>query len=289
MLNEILFPVTSFVGAALICAAMYWFARRPLAYGQTFADRMELMYTFAAAGMVGNFFFETYPNALQQQMSIFWNGLMVLGIFVMTVIQKLSAQRGSSRAQDVTLVLDPERMEVLEYVQFEDATSDEAAERRQQFDREKAELRARKRHTLLLVGILGFLCMLEGIYLIYRGRVMLAFFLIQKLQETQIVCTSVLHALFGRRAYIIICVAWCVVVLCSTIPLIVGMPLMVALQIITHPATTVFYIAAAAVFYWFSNHYINIDKQDADTKETIIRLAVYLGGLVISWIGGFFT
>jgi len=287
---------------------MYRFGKRPLLGTQTFTDRMEPLYSFAAAALLGQFLFQALPNATGPsgpQTGAFVSIFVMIGFFVMLCIQKY--QRVShtnpyyvspeNNATNIVSSIDHESMELVEYYHAVSLDSDEIAAERLQLSDENAELRKRRRINALTIAIMSILCMLEGFFLVYRKTAWtaFAFFIVNKLIETLIIAISMLHAFIHAtterepRWYLYISLWWVLICVLSTVPMLVDMSYDAAYIMVNHLASSIFYALAGGFLFWIALYYIWIDRKKVDRRDTVVRLIIFGVTGALSWVVGYFN
>jgi hypothetical protein len=269
---------------------------------------MEVPYTFTASALLGQFLFQALPNSTgigTSTYSAIVNAFIMLGFFVMLCIQKCERFNHDNdyyispeSSIEVIHMLNTDKMEIVEYYQVE---SDERPENYLKLEDENAELKKRRRLCILLLVIMIILCIFEGFFLIYRepsvpggSWVLFVFFFFEKCIETVIVSTNMLHAFYHATTerqwnwFLIGSIVWTISIVLSVVPVCAQMPYQDAANMITHLATSIFYASAGGVLFWFALYYIWIDRKRTDKIETFIRLTVFGGTAVASWLCGYF-
>jgi hypothetical protein len=307
--QTILFPFVS-LPCLLICFLFYKYGKRALSVSKSFTDRMEIPYTFTASALLGQFLFQALPNSTGigiSSYSAIVNAFIMLGFFIMLCIQKCERFNHDNEyyiakgteSNDIRYILNPDAMEIVEYFQVE---PEDNPEDHLKLEDEMAELRKRRKLTFLLLIILCVLCIFEGFFLIYREPsvpggpwCLLVFFLFEKMIESVIVSTCMLHAFYHatterqKNWFLIGVVVWCLIVIASTIPVCAQMPYQDAANMVTYLAMSIFYALAGGVLFWFALYYIWIDRKKTDKVETFIRLCVFGFVAVMSWLCGYFV
>lgn len=299
-------PLTALPGIVVLCL-LYVYGKRPLVGTQTFGDRMEYLYSFSAAMLLGQFLFQALPNAtgpVGPQLGAFVSLFVLVGFFIMLCAQKYQrvahtnplyvAPEGTS--VEIVSILNRQSMEIVEFYHAIDLEATTAPDDRFQLMDETAELRKRVRVTTVAVGVLSILCLLEGIFLVYRPHTWFTwgFFLLDKLLETVVVGVAMLHALFHAtterqmRRYLYYSIGWILVSSCSSIPAIADMDYLTAYAIVNHIATSIFYALAGGILFWVALYYIWIDRKRVNRRQTVIRLAIFGVSGGIMWAVGFF-
>lgn len=288
--------------------ALYKFGKKPILGASTFEDRMEPLYSFAAAALLGQFLFQALPNATGPsgpQIGVFVSLFVMIGFFIMLCVQKY--QRVShenpyyvspeNNSACIVSSLDPSSMELVEYFHASDLESEDVARQRFQLSDEHAELQKRRRIHVLTVIIMTVLCILEGFFFIYREASWKTyfFFIVHKFMETLIIGVSMLHALIHATAerehrwYLYTSLVWTAICACSTVPMLVGVSYDVVYGIVNHLATNIFYALAGGFLFWIALYYIWIDRKQVDKRDTVIRLAIFGVTGAVSWIVGYYV
>lgn len=293
----------------VVLYVLYRFAKRPLRGTRTFGDRMEPLYSFTAAALLGQFFFQAFPNATGPsgtQLGVVVSAFIVIGFFVMLCIQK--CQRVSHdnpyyvspelNAIEIRSAIDPETMEIVEYYHNMDPDSEAVATDQLQLADEMAELKKRRRLCVLTVLVMAVLCVFEGFFLIYReptapggGWTVLAFFMVDKVMESAVVSITMLHGYVhcqGQRQYLLVATGWTMVVILSTTPVLAGMTFTQCFVVVNHAATSIFYALAGGVLFWIALYYIWIDRKRVDKTDTIVRLVIFGVTSTVAWVTGYF-
>ncbi len=296
------------VSALCILFLMYGFGKRPIIGNSTFEDRMELLYSFAAAALLGQFLFQALPNATGPsgpQISAFVSLFVMIGFFVMLCVQKyqrvnhdnpyyISPENNSSC---IVSSLDRDSVQLVEYFHATDLESDDVARQRFQLSDERAELQKRRRIHVLSLLIMMILCVLEGLFLVYRPQSYktLLFFAFHKMMETLIIGVSMLHALIHAtserqpRWYLYTSLLWTAVCVLSTLPMLVDAPYDAVFAIVNHLATNIFYALAGGVLFWIALYYIWIDRKQVDKRDTVFRLAIFGTTAAVAWVIGYYV
>lgn len=305
--QKVLLPLATFFPAALILYLLYKVGKRPLLGQQNFNDRMEYLYSFAAAALLGQFLFHALPNATNPsgpEVGAFVRVFVMLGFFIMLCIQKCQRfnhynpyyTSPENNSVEITSLLDRDSMELVEYYHAQDLESEEVANDRLQLADEAAELSKRRKINVLTLATLVFLSILEGFFLIYREPSwwVWSFFLVDKWLETATIGISMLHALLHcsseteHRWYLIVSIGWCITCVLSIVPMLVNLNYDAVYQVVNHVATSMFYALAGGVLFWIALYYIWIDRKHVNKKETIVRLIIFGIAAGLSWVSGYF-
>ena len=311
-----LFPVI-IIPCGILCYIFYRFGKKPLGI-KTFANRMDYLYSLAAASLLGEFLFQALPNSTLPiplnatlassgpHVESSFSGIFIfLGFFMIFCYQKYSRVWHNNQyyvspensAMEIRNAIDTEKMEAVEYFQADSLGDDNVSEQRLKLADETVELTKRRFVAFLTLFIMSLLCVLEGFFLVYEhgnGWVILLVFVLDKMLETCIVCIAMLHAFFHATSekqynwYLAYAIWWCIVCCLSTIPVLVDMTQESATVVVTHAATAIFYAFACGVLFWIVLHYINIDQKKTDKRETNIRLCIFGITGAVSWVIGYF-
>lgn len=287
---------------------LYRFGKKPIVGNGTFEDRMEPLYSYAAAALLGQFLFQALPNATGPsgpQIGAFVSLFVMVGFFVMLCIQKyqrvshdnpyyISPENNSSC---IVSSLDHEHVQLVEYFHATDLESDDVARQRFQLSDEHAELQKRRRIHVLTVFIMIILCVLEGFFLMYRPASwkLFSFFILHKLMETGILGVSMLHALIHAtterepRWYLYTSLVWTAVCGVSTLPMLVDASYDVIFGIVNHLATSIFYALAGGILFWIALYYIWIDRKQVDKRDTVVRLVIFGVTAGVAWVVGYYV
>lgn len=308
------------IPCAATLLALYRYGRKSLRGQQTFTSRLDYLYSFVAASIMGEFLFQAFPNSSLPMIahnithiepgqapvgssvpSIF----MMVGLFVMLCIQKYSRvwndspnYSGSNLAiVEIVSVIDPETFEILDVFQADGMDNDHLGEQRMTLEDEHAELRKRGQLVLITMGICTVLCILEGFFLVYQHGnkwVILFVFWLDKLMETIVIGTSMLHAYYHAKSprtrnwFFVGSFIWIVVMFLSTMPALLGLSRSQCTVVLTHLATSIFYALSGGILLYVSIYYLQIDMRRTDVKETLVRSALFAVTAITSWVVGYF-
>lgn len=304
--------------AALPCLVIvylfYRFGKWPLHQQQSFSQRMDYLYSFVAAALMGEFVFQALPNsthAIIPQLngtitsapinSTFSSAFIFLGFFCMYCVQRFGRVwtdndyyvAPATGNMDIHIILNPQSMQLTDY--FE--ANDDSAEERMRITDECMELRRRRPIAGLALIILTILSVFEGFFLVYQEGnkwAILVVFFVDKVIETGIICTMMLHAFFhapSERQYnwFLICgVWWTMVCALSVLPAVCDMSKEQATAVVTHVATNIFYAFGGGIIFWMTWYYLCIDQKRTDVRETVIRCIIFLLTGLVSWVIGYF-
>jgi zinc transporter ZupT len=291
----------------IIFYGLYRFGKRAVRGTRTFGDRMELLYSYTAAALLGQFLFQAFPNATGPsgaQVGVIVSAFIMLGFFVMLCVQK--CQRVSHdnpyyvspelNSIEIRSVINPETMEAAEYYHNMDPDSPVSAEDQIKLQDEIAELKKRRRLCLLTMIVMGFLCVFEGFFVVYReptapggGWAVIIFFVIDKIMETIVVSVAMLHAyLHCKGLYMYGAAGWTVTVILSTTPVLANMTFTESFVVVNHMATSIFYAFAGGILFWIALYYIWIDRKRVDKTDTVLRLGIFGCAASMSWCTGYF-
>jgi len=308
-LQIILLPCIVTMVTLIVSYLLYKLGKKPLkSKNATFTDRMEVLYTFTAAALLGKFLFFSLPDATgpdAPQSQIYVSGFAYLGFFIMICIQKydrVSFQNPNyiapeSNSVDIKALLDTETMTIQEYVKMDNTT--ESVDRVWTIQDEFAELKKRRLLCFISVFVMMFVCVLEGFFLIFKepfaiggSWVIFFFFIMDKLMETLIVNIVMLHAFVHAQEYntfLIVSILWTLVAVGSLLPLIIQMTWQESYIVVTHLATRIFYALIGGFQLYIALYYVLIDRKKTDKRETILRLILF--GLVglMSFVCGVFV
>lgn len=308
------------IPCCLLCYLMFRFGKRSLRGSQRFSQRMDYLYSFTAASLMGEFLFQAFPNSSLPSLaanvtqiepghpplyssipSIF----IMIGLFVMLCYQKYARVWNDSpnyvapdqSTNDLFYIIDADRMEALDVFEAEGVNNSNVGQDRFAIQDENAELMKRRRLALITLFVMNLLCILEGFFLIYQTGsrwIIYGAFVVDKLMETLVVCVVMLHAFYhvndpaSYHRFGVGAGVWCCVVVCSTIPALMDMSTPQATYVVTHLATSIFYAFSGGVLFWLAIYYIQIDLKRTDLKETFIRSFLFAVTASVSWVVGHF-
>ena len=302
-----LFPLV-FIPCITICFILYKFGKRSIKGLVSFNDRMEPLYSFTSAALLGTFFFQALPNATGPsgtQTGVIASGFTVLGLYIMLCIQKF--QRVSNEnpyyvapelnSVEIRAIINPETVEFQDFYEALNLESERTAEDRLKLADEIAELKKRRRVCILTIVILSILCIFEGFFLVYRepssiggNWTIFVFFMLDKTVQSVVVGVSMLHAFFQAetKSYAAITVIWAVVCILSTVPALADMDWTMCFIMVNHLATGIFYALAGGFLLWIALYYVWIDRAKVDKVDTIYRLFIFGVVSVVCWVNGYF-
>ena len=268
---------------------------------------MEYLYTFTASALLSKFFFSIFPSAVGpsgSQIGIVVSGFVMIGFFVIFVIQKCARVCHSNpyytspevNFKEIRSIIDPENMQIQEYIMIN--AEGDATERLEVKD-EFAELKKRRINAYLALSVLSIIVIFEGFFIVYRSErwtwALVIMFYVDKLMETGIVCTCMLHAFFHSspkrfwNRYWLFGIFWTIVIILSTTPILAQMPWESSYIMLNHVATCIFYALAGGLLFWVSFYFILIDRKRIDRSETVVLAVIFGVTAVVGWIVGFFT
>lgn len=306
--QKVLFPFV-IVPIGLILLFLYRFGKRPLKGTQSMTDRLELLYSFSGATLLGVFFFQALPNSTGPsgtQVGMIATGFTFIGLFIMIIIQKCQRVTQENpffvspelNSVEIRSIVDSEKMELVDYYQASDLESGKVSEDRLKLADEIAELKKRRRICILTILIMSLLAIFEGFFILYREPTALlsnwtifTFFITDKMVQTVVIGTSLLHAFYHstkRRWYLITSIWWMLVCMLSTVPVLANMNWTDCFTMVNHVATSIFYACAGGVLLWIALYYVWIDRIRVDKADTSKRLVVFGGVAVVCWLNGFF-
>lgn len=308
------------IPAAIVLGLLYRYGRKSFHGTETFTARMDYMYSFVAASMMGEFLFQAFPNSslpmIAHNITIIEPGhpplnssipsiFIMTGLFLMLCVQKYSRVWNDSpnySAPDAGLVeirniVDSDSMESLDVFQANGLDNDSIGEQRFVLQDETAELR--KRHILVMITIT--ICMalsvFEGFFLVYQHGnpwVIICVFWLDKVMETAVIGISMLHAYYhiqfnrARNWYLFGSIFWLLVMVVSALPALLDLSREQATVIVTHLATSIFYALAGGVLFYVAIYYLHIDMRRTDVKETVVRSFIFAVTAGVSWVVGYF-
>jgi zinc transporter ZupT len=311
--QKALFPFVSIPSMLLLYILYHYVGMAPIRHGRGFGERMEPFYSFTASAIVSKFLFQSLPNATGPtgaQVGALVSGFVMIGLFIMLCIQK--CQRVSHlnpyytspelNVQDIRSIINHETMELQEYYQATDLDNPSIASDKLQLQDELAELRKRRHICYLLLGIMSFLAIMEGFFLVYAEPTVLggswavfSFFQLNKLIDSCIVGVVLLHAYIHARVegrwnwYRIIAIYWSVLSGITTLPVLVGMEWSESFKMVNNLATGIFYAFAGGFLLWIGLYFIWIDKKKSSKRENIVRLTIFAVTAAMCCLVAFFV
>ena len=295
----------------LIVYLFYRFGKWPLHQQQSFSQRMDYLYSFLAAALMGEVVFQALPNSTHTVIpqlnatvtsapinSSFSSAFIFLGFFCMYCLQRFGRVwtdndyyvAPATGNMDIKLILDPQSMELTEY--FE--AHEDSGEDRMRLTDEVMELSRRRPIALLALIIMTILSVFEGFFLVYQHGnkwAVLTVFFVDKMIETGILCTMMLHAFFQaqkRNWFLLGGFWWSLVCSISSLPVLLNMTREQASAVVTHVATNIFYAFGGGIIFWMTWYYLCIDQKRTDVRETVIRCVIFLFTGLVSWVIGYF-
>lgn len=307
-LQLILVPLCITFLSLIICYIFFRYGKSAIA-SPSFEDKMELLYTYIAAGLLGKFLFFSLPNATGPNHTItgaFVSAFIMIGFYVMFCIQKYNRvwydnpyYTGPERGiTEIRNIINKETCEIQEYYNAERLNDVETGQERLTLVDEKAEIRKRRLYFYLTIFILMLTLMFEGFFFVFREPFGIGgswpvciFFVIDKLKETAIISIIAVHAYIhtSKQWYVFCMTCWITAVLCSCIPMMVQMAWEKSFIVTTHLATQIFYSLSGGILFWIALYFVFIDRQKTDKCETSTRLIVFGGSAAISWLCGVFV
>lgn len=309
--QQVFFPLWS-LPCLLLAFLMFRFGKRPLLGGSTFTERMERFYAAVSFIMLGQVFFQTIPNVLNNStVGVGVMSFVLIAMYGMYAFQKCWRIRSQDNpfyvapeqfCVEIKQIINPETMEVLDYYSNENLLSEETADQRFHLQDERVELTRRRIWAFLILSVMSFQCFLEGFFLIYRESLVyggnwtiVAFYFVNKALETLVLCVFFLHAFFhgmseGQWNWYFICIAlWFCCLVLSCIPVLLNVQFEVVAIVVNHFAVKAFYLLAGGIQMWLAVHMLFIDRRKVDMFDTSVRL--FISGLVciVCWTAGFFT
>lgn len=305
-LQLIIIPIILSFICPLVSYFLFRYGRKALT--QSFEDKMELWYSYTAAGILGKFLFFSLPNATGPQYGMqgaFVSGFVMIGFFVMLCIQKFNRFWNdnphyvgpSTCSIEIRNLVDKDTLEIKEYFSADKLNDLETANERFQLLDEKAELKKRRLIFYLTLVVMILTVIFEGFILIFReplvfggSWVAVSFFVVDKIKETAIISIVALHAFIhtDKKLFGGIFLGWTLCVVASCIPMMAKLSWEDAFTVVMHLATQVFYSLSGGVLFWIALYFVWMDKQKTDKCETTSRLVVFGVSASVSWVCGVF-
>jgi hypothetical protein len=159
----------------------------------------------------------------------------------------------------------------------------------------------RSHGAILLYIIMIFICIVEGLYLVYRQELafggtggMVACFYVDKIMESLVVATILVYGQFHtlespqHRWFWALCGMWCIVIIMSVVPVLASVPVAEIAVAVEHPALSIFYCIAAGFVFYTSIYFIFVNRERTDRCEMIWRLVTFGIGLWVPFVTGMF-
>lgn len=312
--------------ACLPCFALlvliYWYAKRSLINeSERVSSRMELWYACMAGAMLGIFIFRTLPQSAafnnNGNISLSYRELaafVMLGFYALMWVDKvgrvcaynpvyfngLSIQEASDENANIELLLNRQDVTMTDYHESNNVYDEQFPQELHELQVTAHVITRRQRDALLLCVLMSFVCIVEGLYLIYRQDVALggkagivACFYIDKLLETLVVGCIMIYGMFHslsryRSIYWLISTLWCIVIVMSVVPVLNDTSMMEITNALQHPAMAICYAISAGFIFYISIFFIFSNRIRTDRKEMITRVIVFGAGLAISFVTGMF-
>lgn len=306
-LQYIIIPIIIAFACPLISFIVFRYGRIYLK-APSFEDKLELWYSYTAAGMLGKFLFFSYPNATGPQHTVqdsIVSGFVMLGFFVMICIQKYNrvwydnpyyVGPAAGTITEIRNLVDKETLMIQQYISADENEETAAANRLIVVD-EVAELKKRRILFYISFVVLFVTTIFEGFFLVFRepftiggSWAIVLFFVIDKIKETATISVIAIHALVQTEKlwYAILMGFWTAVTVCSCLPMILQVSWDQSFGVVTHLATQIFYSLSGGVLFWIALYFIWIDRIKTDKWETFWRLVVFAASGVVSWLCGIF-
>lgn len=316
-------PIVS-VFCGVILALLYRYVKRPLYGNNTFEKRMNYLYTFTSAALFGEVMFQSYPNATIPMIVHDTNTTTIstalspaigssipslffaVGFFLIsTFYESLRIWHenpylvtNESNTSEVLYNVDPETSQMAEYFEADNTAPDlDTSQQRYRTIQDRIITQKRRYMAIVTILIMTVTCILEGFFLSYQSGnkwVIVVVYMIDKMMETVVVGVSMANALFHTTTenqynwYFIASLFWCLVVVCSTIPVLASMTMTTAASIVSHMAVGIFYAMAGACLFFICFIYTNIHLCKTDKTETLIRQVIWAATAAMAWIVGYF-
>ena len=218
--EKVLLPLV-ILPCALVCYLMYRLGKRPLHGNGTLDGRLINWYSGAAGGILGQFFFHTLPNSTIQGVSTNYAAISIfvfLGFFVMIALHKCFRVHNENAyytgpnavAVEIRHTVNQADLTQNDYFQASELESQDSngvgttfAQNMWALTDEAKEIKSRRIVAVLLLFIMMFVSVFEGIFLVYNFRftlggpvVLIIMFYINKITQTTILCIVQLYAIF---------------------------------------------------------------------------------------------
>lgn len=311
--------------ACLPCVALlvgiYFFAKRSLLGDKkdTITRRMELWYAAMSGGMLGIFMFRTLPQSAGIASSVphdsGWSyrtlsAFVMLGFYALMWVDKYGrvwaynselyaglTREEATEHDELHYIVDNEAMEVTSYHECSDVRSNAYPEQLHVLRVESHVLFRRRFHAILLLALMVFICVVEGLYMVYRqddapmGRAgLIASFYVDKVLETIVVASIFIYGMFhsSKRGYLVLSAVWVITVILSTVAVLNSTPTPLISEALHHPALGIFYAISAGLVFYISIYFISYNRAYTDTCEMVARMVVFGAGLWTSFLTGMF-
>jgi hypothetical protein len=307
-LQVIIVPIFIGLVCPLVSYIIYRYGRTSLA-SPSFEDKMELLYSYTAAGMLGKFLFFSLPNATGPQHTVqdaFVSGFVMVGFFIMLCVQKYNrvwydnpyyVGPSTASSMEIRNIINKDTLEIQEYYSADNLDDKDTANNRLILIDEVAELKKRRLLFYISFVILVATLIFEGFFFVFRepftiggSWAIVIFFAIDKIKETGTIFVIALHALVHTEKlwYAILTSVWTVALICSCIPMIVQLTWEQSFAVVTHVATQIFYSLSGGILFSIALYFVWIDRIKTDKCETIMRLIVFGVSAGVSWLCGVF-
>ena len=275
-----------FLPCLLLAFIMYKYAIRRLVDSETFAKRMQYLYSAAAGAMIGQFLFHTLQNGTSTSIEndhIF----ILLGWYIILFIQKYTRVNNENEyytspnlpSFEITHKLDGNDMQMNEY--YESSGSNQAEFSRDMFILmdETKELNKRRLLCVIFFVSMVYISIIEGFFLMYHPKTdittTIAMFYLNKLIQTFVVCVVLLHGMYhtdkGRHWYAIASIVYCLVCLLSSIPALVGQS---TVDFLENLAVSKIYLLIIGIIMYIAQYFAWLDRTQTSKKETVISLII---------------
>lgn len=281
-----------FLPCLLLSFVMYRYAKKRLLDAETFAKRMQYFYGAIGGGLIGQFLFHVSPKGVAAADSLD-SVFVFIGYFIMVCIQKFTRVNNENEhytspslpSFEIKQTLDGNDMQLDEYYQA--SNLDEAVENGHTsfgldmltIMDENKELYKRRLLSVLFYVPMVYISFIEGFFLMYRSKASvdatIAIFYANKLIQTFIVCTVLLHGMFHvkrngwKHWYFTLSVGYCTVCMLSSIPVLTGVNMTIFLE---HVIVSKIYLLISGTILYIAVYFAWLDRRQTNKKETIIGL-----------------
>jgi zinc transporter ZupT len=312
----------AFIPCAVLQFIIYRYAKhRLVGESETIEKRMEKWFATMSGVMLGIFIFRTLPQsaavvASNTFLRMGWSyralaAFVMLGFYSLMWVDKLSrvwpysttyaglSPQEASDSLQTDHIIDPKRIEQTEYYDCSDLGSPVYNKDLSQLQAEASVLARNRRNAILLYMLMIFVCVIEGLYLVYRQDVALGgtggivgCFYVDKLLESLVVGAVLVYGRFHAFSkpywFLALCILWWVVIILSTVPVLSDAPVAEIAVAIEHPALGVCYAIAAGFIFYIAIYFIFVNRVQTDRREMILRLLAFGVGLWIPFVTSIF-
>lgn len=306
--EQILLPVMGGLAVVLVCVSMYFFSRRfgKPKEGETFKQKLYIVQSLVSAFLIGQIIGHT--TIFIGEFPATFGYLFILGgLLFLRLVESIGRAWNPVKGDRLTQGSDKEddfdinrnTMEQESYISMEGIGSKEAAEQEWKIQDRRRSLAKRQWMLAFLVAALTVVSIMNGFLMIYRVvdlkiAIIICFIVNNAVHTITVVGASIhagYHVIEDKKWrimwWVLLGLYWLSVVVCSTIPVLIGMNRFDAAYYINTPYFSSIYLFAIGCLLRLSYYYEKHLYVFKTRKEVILDGVVFTTALAISAVTGF--